>query len=404
MPAPTTPPLSTDASSVRTRPGGWPAVIAVTAGIFAIVTTEILPIGLLTPIGDTFGISDGTAGLMMTLPGILAAVAAPTVTVTTGRVDRRRMLCALILLLALANFLAAAAPGYWLMLVSRVLVGLVIGAFWSIGSGLAARLVPAAQAGRATAVIFSAVPLGSVLGVPAGTLLGQLVGWRAAFAVTGVLTLAVFAALVVSVPSLPPQHVTRLSVLRDLLGTARVRGALAVTFLIVTAHFGTYTYVTPFLADVTHTGPRTITLFLLAYGAAGILGNFLAGTWAGRAPRGTFATAAALIAAATLLLPVLGTAKSGALVLLLLWGTAYGAVPVCSQMWFVTAAPHRPEAASVLFTSSFQATFSLGALAGGAVVDASSTAVVMTLGGVVATLAAVVMLRPRRQVPGPSRV
>lgn len=357
-------------------------------GLFSIVTTEILPVGLLTPIGDTFAISDGTAGLMMTLPGILAAVAAPTVTVMTGRIDRRRMLRALILVLALANFLAALAPGYWLMLISRVLLGLVIGAFWSIGSGLAARLVPQAQAGRATAVIFSAVPLGSVLGVPAGTLIGQLAGWRVVFVAMGVFTLAVLAALVVSLPSLPPQQVTRLAVLRDLLGTRRVRGGLVATFLIVTAHFGTYTYVTPFLAEVTHAGPRLITVFLLAYGAAGILGNFLAGAWVGRRLRGTFTVAACLLAAAMLLLPVLGTGRAGALTLLLIWGAAYGAVPVCSQTWFVTAAPGAPEAASVLFTSSFQATFAFGALAGGAVVDTASTTVVMVLGGSTAMLAA----------------
>ncbi|GGV71938.1 MFS transporter [Streptomyces longisporoflavus] len=391
MPAPTTPPLSTDVpSGRRTHPGGWPAVIAVTLGIFSIVTTEILPIGLLTPIGDTFGISDGTAGLMMTLPGILAAVAAPTVTVTTGRVDRRRMLCALILVLALANFLAAVAPGYWLMLVSRVLVGLVIGAFWSIGAGLASRLVPEAQVGRATAVIFSAVPLGSVIGVPAGTLLGQLAGWRAVFTVMGVVTLVVLAALVVSVPSLPPVKVTRLGVLRGLLGTPRVRVGLAATFLVVMAHFGTYTYVTPFLAEVTHAGPRTITLFLLAYGVAGIAGNFLAGTWVRRDLRLTYTAAACLLAFATLLLPVLATGRLGALVLLLVWGSAYGAVPVCSQTWFATAAPDAPEAGTVLFTSSFQATLSLGALAGGTVLDATSTTVVMVLGGCIAVLAAAV--------------
>ncbi|MFG2497892.1 MFS transporter [Streptomyces sp. NPDC048441] len=394
MPAPTTSASPGNPAALPTRSPlvGWLAVLSLTMGIFSIVTTEILPIGLLTPIGDTFGISDGTAGLMMTLPGILAAVAAPTVTVTTGRIDRRHMLCALILVLALANFLAAVAHAYWLLLASRVLVGLVIGAFWSIGSGLAARLVPEAQAGRATAVIFSAVPLGSVLGVPAGTLLGQLADWRVVFIAMGVLTLAVLAALVLTVPPLPPEQVTRLTVLRDLLGRPRVRVGLVATFLIVTAHFGTYTYVTPFLADVTHAGPRLITVFLLAYGVAGIAGNFLAGAWVRRKPRLTFTVAACLLATATLLLPVLGTGKAGALALLLVWGVAYGAVPVCSQTWFVTAAPGAPEAASVVFTSSFQATFSFGALAGGTLVDATSTSVVMVLGGIAAVLAATVVV------------
>lgn len=407
MPAPirtppnTTPPITDTSSSAGSRRGGWPAVIAVMLGIFSIVTTEILPIGLLTPIGDTFGISDGTAGLMMTLPGVIAAVAAPTVTVTTGRVDRRLMLCALMLVLALANFLAAVASSYWLMTVSRVLVGFVIGAFWSIGAGLAARLVPQAQAGRATAVIFSAVPLGSVLGVPAGTFLGQLAGWRAAFIAMGILTLVVFAALVASLHPLPPQTVTRLTVLRDLLGTARVRVGLAATFLVVTAHFGTYTYVTPFLADITHAGPGLITVYLLAYGVAGIVGNFLAGAWVRRALRGTFAVATGLLATATSLLPLLGTSRSGVLVLLLAWGLAYGAVPVCSQAWFVSASPHAQEAASVLFTSSFQATMALGALAGGAVVDAVSTTAVMLCGGIAAALAVAVALLPAGGALGP---
>lgn len=365
---------------------GWLAVVSVMMGIFSIVTTEILPIGLLTPIGDTFGVSDGTAGLMMTLPGILAAVAAPTVTVATGRVDRRVMLCVLMLVLASADLLAAVAPSYWVMLVSRVLVGLVIGGFWSIAAGLASRLVPEGQVGAATAVIFSAVPLGSVLGVPAGVFLGNLAGWRTAFVAMGMLTLAVFAALVVLLPPLPPRGVTRLSVLRDLLGATRIRVGLFVTFLIVMAHFGTYTYVTPFLEDVTQAGPEFITASLLAYGVAGIVGNFVAGTAARRALRATFIAAAGMLATATLLLPVIGTGKPGAIVLLVVWGLAYGAVPVCSQTWFLTSAPQAQEAASVLFTSSFQATLSLGALAGGAVVDSTSTSAAMTLGGLAAIL------------------
>lgn len=149
-------------ASARSPLMGWLAVFSVTMGIFSIVTTEILPIGLLTPIGSSFTISGGTAGLMMTVPGYLAAVAAPTATVATARVDRRLMLCTFMALLAIANLLAAVAPNYWVMLISRVVVGIVIGGFWSIGAGLAERLVPPESVGRATAVIFSAVPLGSV--------------------------------------------------------------------------------------------------------------------------------------------------------------------------------------------------------------------------------------------------
>ncbi|WP_106402291.1 MFS transporter [Actinocorallia populi] len=370
----------------RTPRSGRLAVVAVMLGIFSIVTTEILPIGLLTRIGADFTVSDGMAGLMMTMPGLLAAVSAPVVTVATARADRRLMLCVFMFLLASANLLAAVAQDYWLVLVSRVVVGVVIGGFWSIGAGLAERLVPAESAGRATAVIFSAVPLGSVLGVPAGTLIGDLAGWRAAFAVMGVLAFGVLAMLLLVMPPLPPVRATRLSVLRGMLRGTGTRFALLLTFLIVLAHFGAYTYVAPFLEQVTGAGPGSITVFLLVYGAAGIAGNFLGGAAVARRPRAVFGLAAGLIASAALLLPVLGRWEVGAAVLLVVWGVAYGAVPVSSQTWFAKAAPGSPEAASVLFTASFQATISLGALAGGLAVDRASPSAVMVLGGATAAL------------------
>nr|WP_200426391.1 MFS transporter [Streptomyces sp. NE5-10] len=355
-------------------------------GIFSIVTTEILPIGLLTSIGSSFTVSEGMAGLMMTMPGLLAAVSAPVVTVVTGHVDRRVMLGAFLLLLSSANFLAAVASSYPLVLISRVMVGVTIGGFWSIGAGLARQLVPAESVGRATSVIFSAVPLGSVLGVPLGTFIGDVAGWRTAFLAVGGFTLAVLALLLTVVPPLPSDRATRLDVLGGMLRSVGTRFALLMTVLVVLAHFGTYTYVAPFLEQVTHVGSGALTIYLLIYGAAGIAGNFLGGSAVGRYPRSTFAAAAAMIAAATLLLPVLGRSDAGAVVLLAVWGVAYGAVPVCSQTWFSKAAPDSPEASSVLFTASFQATLSIGALAGGAVLDRSSPSTVMALGGLTAAL------------------
>ncbi|MFI8326776.1 MFS transporter [Streptomyces sp. NPDC085529] len=384
--ATTSSPPSTPVPPDRSPLLSWLAVLSVTAGIFSIVTTEILPIGLLTSIGSGFTVSDGMAGLMMTMPGFLAAVSAPLVTVASGRVDRRVMLGAFLLLLALANFLAAVASSYGMVLISRVMVGVTIGGFWSIGAGLAGQLVPAASVGRATAVIFSAVPLGSVLGVPLGTFIGDVAGWRTAFLVMGGFTLAVLALLLAVVPPLPSDRSTRLDLLGGMLRSVHTRFALVITFLIVLAHFGTYTYVAPFLEQVTEVSSGLLTLSLLSYGAAGIAGNFLGGSLVGRHPRATFAAVGASIAGATLLLPVLGGSEAWALVLLIVWGAAYGAVPVCSQTWFAKAAPGAPEASSVLFTASFQATISIGALAGGTVLDHSSPSTVMTLGGLAAVL------------------
>ncbi|WP_406280701.1 MFS transporter [Embleya sp. NBC_00896] len=379
----------------------WPAVVCLFLGIFAIVTTEILPIGLLTPIGTDFGVSDGTAGWAMTVPGFLAALCAPLVTVGAGRVDRRLMLFGLTVLLAVANFLAAVAPAFWVVLIARSLVGVTIGGFWSIGAGLAPRLVRRESVGTATAVIFAAVPAGSVLGLPAGTQLGEHLGWRASFVVMGVLALAVSVALLALLPPLPALRATRVGVLRDLLRSTDIRLGLAATSLIVIAHFGAYTYVTPFLRQVTHVDRGLIGMYLLAFGIAGILGNFIAGAALTRSLRGTFATAACLIAGATLLFPLLGRRDAGAIGLLIVWGLAYGAIPACSQTWFARAAPHAPEAAMVVFTASFQATLATGALLGGAVVDAGSTSTVMLCAGAIAVpTAATVFLLGGRIDPG----
>lgn len=381
-------------TTVRAGVREWLGVGAVTFGIFSIVTAEMLPVGLLGPMGSSFGLSAGRTGWLMTMPGLVAAVAAPVVTVATARLDRRVMLCALMLVLAAADLLAATASAYWLELLSRVLVGLVIGGFWSIGAGLAGRLVPERSAVRATAVIFSAVPLGSVLGVPAGTYLGDIAGWRTAFAVLGLLTLAVLGGLYAFVPPLPPLQVTRPAVLQAALRQRGTGVALALTCLIVTAHFGTYTYVTTFLREFLQ--PELLSGLLLVYGVAGLVGNLVAGSTAGRHLHATFLTCAGLIAAATLLLPVLGRSTAGAVVLLVVWGLGYGGVPVCSMSLFARALPRTREAATVLFTSSFQSTLSAGALLGGLVVDAWSASVAMVCGGLCALLACTVLLRFRR--------
>ncbi|WP_406231939.1 MFS transporter [Nocardia sp. NBC_01009] len=368
----------------------WLAVLAVMLGIFSIVTTEILPIGLLTSIGADFTISDGMAGLMMTMPGLLAAVAAPLITVAAARIDRKLLLCACTLMLVLANAVAAIAPDFWLVLVSRVLIGITIGGYWSIAAGLAGRLVPPESAARATAVIFSSVPLGSVLGVPAGTLVGSLAGWRAAFVVLGILSAGVLLLLLIALPPLPAVQAVRLSTLRAGLHGSGIRSTLLATFFVVLAQFGTYTYVTPFLEQVTGVGAATITMLLLIYGVAGILGNFLGGALVARRPRTTLGGAATLMACATLALPLLGRWEIGAALLLILWGIGYGAVPVALQTWFAAAVHSTAEVSSVLFTASFQATFSLGALVGGVIVDRTTPSTVMLLGGATALLVLVI--------------
>ncbi|CAM5576186.1 MULTISPECIES: MFS transporter [Streptomyces] len=390
---------------VRSPLRAWAAVVAVAVGTFSVVTTEMLPVGLLTSIGSALGVSDGTAGLAMTVPGLVAAFAAPLLTVTVGRFDRRLVLCGLMGLLAVANLLSALAPGFAVLLFARVLVGVSIGGVWSIAGGLAVRLVPERSVGHATTLIFSGIAVASVLGVPIGTLIGDLVHWRIAFAAIAALSLAVAAAMAVTLPPLPTAGTIRLREVPGLFRNVRLRTGLITTSLLVTGHFGAYTYLRPVLEDVAGVGTGLISTLLLAYGVAGIAGNFLCGTTAHRDPRRTLMVIFTLLAAAELLIPVAGATTAGAAALLLVWGLAYGGVSVTCQTWVLHAAPDAREAASALFVGVFNVAIALGALLGGRAADGIAVPSVMWFGGalVVLALATMALFGSRGTVAASSR-
>ncbi|MEU8123622.1 MFS transporter [Spirillospora sp. NPDC049024] len=381
-------------------------MLAVASATFLVVTSEMLPVGLLTSMSPDLGVSAGTAGLAMTVPGLVAALSAPALSAATARLDRRAVLVVLVGLLAAADLGSAAAPGLPALLASRVLVGVAIGGVWAIAGGLAARLVPERSTGAATSLIFGGIAVASVAGVPAGTLIGDLAGWRAAFAVAGALSLAACAALAALLPALPGTGAAGLRAMPQVLRAPRARTGLLVTFLLVTGHFTAYTYVRPVLERVSAVEPGLISALLLVYGVAGIAGNFAAGTAASRDPRPTLVGITAVLAPAVLLFPAAGRSPLPAVVLLVLWGIAYGGVSVTLQNWLLRAVPaHAAEPASALFVATFNIAISLGALSGGRVADTAGEPSVMWLGGTLAALAlttAATPHRPQRSHPNPT--
>ncbi|MGH3243295.1 MAG: MFS transporter, partial [Spirillospora sp.] len=223
----------------------WAAVGAVAAATFTVVTSEMLPVGLLTPIGRTLGISEGVAGLALTVTGLVAAVSAPLVVPVLRRADRRPVVVALLLILAVGNAVAAWSPNVFALMAGRVLVGAGMGGVWALAASMAARLVPERSRGTAIAVAFSGVAIASVLGVPAGTFLGEAAGWRTAFAAAAAFTVVLAAAMAVLLPPLPVDRTTGLRGTFRLVAEPRVRAGLIATGLLVSGHYVAYTYVRP---------------------------------------------------------------------------------------------------------------------------------------------------------------
>ncbi|WP_226961635.1 MULTISPECIES: MFS transporter [Streptomyces] len=388
---------STDRSPVR----GWLAVLAVTLGIFSLMTSELLPVGLLTEVGSALEVSEGSAGLMVTVPGLVAAVSAPVVTVATGRLDRRAVLVVLIGLMGAANLASALATSFTVVLAARVLIGVSVGGFWAIAGGIALRLVPERHVPRAMAVIFGGVEAASVLGVPAGTFLGDLSGWRTAFAAVGVLGLVALTCMVFLMPAVPARQTITFAELPGVFrGNAGVRAGIALTFLVITGHFLAYTFVRPILQEG-GVDPGLIGALLLVFGVAGITGNFLAGALVARWLPQTAAAISVVLTLAMVLLALAEPSVAGAAALMVLWGLGYGAVPVTLQTWILDAAPDTAEAASSLYVSTFNLSIALGALLGGLAVDGIATTSVLWIGAALA-LAALLVLAPARRAPTPT--
>lgn len=359
-------------SSTRPEPAArrpWLAVSAVGLATFSVVTTEMLPVGLLTSIAGSLGTSMGRAGLMLSLPALLAALFAPLVVMAAGGMDRRRILCGLLVLLVLANLASALAPSLIWLLAARVLVGFCMGGIWAIAGGLAARLVPQASMGLATSIIFGGVAAASVLGVPLGALIGDFAGWRWAFGGMAGFSALVLVLHVAVLPALPATGSANLRQFSHQLANRRLQAGLALTLLLVAGHFMSFTFVRPLLLTVSGFDAQWMSALLLAYGIAGIAGNFLAGIIAARRTVPSLAAIAMGLLLAPVLFLSVGDSPTGGGAVLLVWGLAYGGVSVGLMTWMMQAAPRAVEIATALYVGVFNIGIALGSWAGGQLVD-----------------------------------
>ncbi|ADB51137.1 MFS transporter [Conexibacter woesei] len=359
----------------RTTRSQWLAVAVLSLSTFVVVTSEMLPVGVLTPMADGLGITQGAAGYSLSITGLVTAVTAPLVPRLLGRLDRRLVLASAMVVLAAGNALTAVAPGFGLLVVSRALLGIGMGVVWGLAAVIASRLVAPRNAALAVSFAVSGVAAASVIGVPLGTVVGNAFGWRTAFAVLAGGGIALAAGLALALPRLPrpaaPAGAGAGTGGQSLLGTPAVAAGLALIVLLVTAHFAAYTYVRPVLEERTGLAPGSIALALLAYGACGLAGNFAAGALAARRARFTLLSLATGIGAAIALLALLGSVAGVAYAAVALWGLTYGGLSVGGQIWMTQSAPHRTEHVTGLYVGVFTAAIALGAFLGGTVVEAS---------------------------------
>lgn len=368
----------------------WAAVFSVAVASFALVTTEFLPVGLLSAIAQDLGVSVGAAGLMISLPGATAALAAPILTVLSRTLDRRVLLLAMTACLIGADVVSALTPNFALMLAARAVLGVAIGGFWAVGAAVGGRLVGETQAGRATAIIFSGISLGALLGVPVGVFLGALSGWRTAFWAAGGLSLVILIAQAVWLPKLPGLRAVQVKDLFGIFANRNARVGLLAVFFAVAGQFAAYTFVNPVLLDVTRLTPTALSQVFFAYGVAGFFGNFLGGHGAGKNVRAAKFVVLLALGGVIIAFAQLAAHPPAAILLLTAWGLVWGGLPILHQAWAMRASPGMAEGGSALFVSVFQGSIAIGSGLGGAAVETVGLVWGLTLGGLSILIALVV--------------
>lgn len=360
---------------------------------FAYVTAESLPIGLLPPMARDLGVSPSAIGLLVTAYGLVVVVSSIPLTRWSRRVGRRPLLSALLGILVLATLGAAAAPGYGLLLGARVATALSQALFWSVVVATAAGLYPAHVRGRVVAIVFGGSALSPVLGLPAATWLGQQAGWRTAFvalAGVGLLALLPVAALLrAEGETAPPARGTSPD-------PARFRVTVVVTAVAVTGAFISFTYVSPFLEEVSGLGPAALGPALLARGLAGLAGVFASGALVDRWPRAALVAPVGLQTAALLGLFAAGDGAIAGVVWTALAGFSLSALATALATRVLQHAPGDVNVASATVSTAFNVGITAGALVGAALVAGPGLPSTAVAGGALSALAlSVAVLEPR---------
>lgn len=374
-----------------------PALAALTAATFLYVTTEMLPVGLLTPIGADLGVSAARVGLLVTAYGLVVVVASIPLTYVTRAVPRRVLLAALLAAYVVSSLGSALAGSYGTLMATRVVTALGQAVFWSVVVPIAAGLFSADVRGRALAVLFGGVSVATVVGVPIGTWVGQHLGWRWSFAM---LAAAGAMALVALAATLPPDR----SRLVDPAGPGsdpdrrRFWALITMTALATTGSFVFFTYLSPYLTDVVGISAGLLSVVLLVRGLAGIGGVAVAGPLVDTRPRLAIALPVAVQAAALLLL-IRPPGPIAAVILVALTGYAFAAFTTPLSTRILQSAPIRLDLATSVSSTGVNVGITLGALIGSALLDGGSGVRSTALAGGLLTLAALALAaldRPRR--------
>ena len=346
------------------------ALLALAIGAFGIGTTEFVIMGLLPQVGADLGVSVPTAGLLVTGYALGVVIGAPIMTVLGTRISRKTMLMLLMGLFILGNLISAAAPAFAVMLIGRVVASLAHGAFFGIGSVVAAQLVAPEKKAGAISMMFTGLTVANVVGVPLGTFVGQTAGWRVTFLIVAALGVIGLGGVAKLVPDVPKPEGVRLRHEVAALRKPQVVLAMAMTVLGFGGVFAAITYIAPMMTEVGGFAESSVTWLLVVFGLGMVAGNLIGGRFADRKLMPMLYTALGGLALVLLLFTFLASGKAASVVAVFLIGLLGFATVPPLQKRVLDHAHGAPTLASAANIGAFNLGNALSAWLGGLVISA----------------------------------
>ncbi|GGQ41322.1 DHA1 family inner membrane transport protein [Actinomadura coerulea] len=346
------------------------ALLALAIGAFGIGTTEFVIMGLLPQVGADLGVSVPTAGLLVTGYALGVVAGAPIMTVLGTRISRKNMLMLLMGLFILGNLISAAAPVFAVMLTGRVVASLAHGAFFGIGSVVAAELVAPDKKAGAISMMFTGLTVANVVGVPLGTFVGQSAGWRVTFLIVAALGVLGLAGVARLVPDVPKPEGVRLRHEVAAFRNTQVVLAMAMTVLGFGGVFAAITYIAPMMTEVGGFAESSVTWLLVVFGLGMVAGNLIGGRFADRRLMPMLYTALGGLAVVLLLFTFLASGKAASVVAVFLIGLLGFATVPPLQKRVLDHAHGAPTLASAANIGAFNLGNALAAWFGGLVISA----------------------------------
>jgi predicted MFS family arabinose efflux permease len=361
-------------TTTANAPFPWIGLLTLAGAIFVSVTSEFLPTGLLPDMAAELDVSLSTAGLLVTVFAGTVVVATTPLAALTRRYSRKGLVFVVLLVVALANVLAAIAPTYEILVGARVLGGLAHGLFWAVVAAYSAHLVPKHQLGKAVAITSGGASAAFVLGVPVGTALGHALGWRFAFGAIAAIVVLLALAVLKYLPPVDHHLPVKTGEIRLPMHKDRsIRGVLLlclVIMIILTGQNTYYTYIAPWLIEAAGFPDTSVPFLLFLFGGAGVVGLVLAGFASDRFPKRGFAIALTAVMGSVLVLAVWSANPVAVVIAFVVWGVAFGGIPAMLQTRMLHTASFRTrDLAAALQTTAFNIGIGGGALLGGLLLD-----------------------------------